>query len=62
MFSKKKTKEEKYSFRWSEQSSLTDNRQHTLQVALITSIAKKYVNDSNDVKAVFKMDTKGVCT
>ena len=39
MFSKKKKNEERDTFRWSEQSSLTDNRQQTLQV-LITSIAK----------------------
>ena len=62
MFSKKEKNEERDTFSWSEQSSLTDNRQQTLKVALITSIAQKYINDSNGVKTVLKMDTKGVCT
>ena len=62
MFPKKKKEEEKDSFRWSEQSSFTDNRQQYFASGINHFNRKKYINDSNGVKTVLKMDTKGVCT
>ena len=53
MFSKKKKKEEKESFRGSEQSSLTDNLQQYFASGIYHFNRKKHINDFNGVEKRF---------